>query len=73
MTNSKVNKLGGIIMAKELHFTPKDMPIGDFNRMELKGRIETNPEYQRDFVYSVEKFFRLIESALTSNVLDLHV
>ena len=51
-------------MAKELHFTPKDMPISDFNRMELKGRIETNPEYQRDFVYSIEKSSRLIESAL---------
>lgn len=51
-------------MAKELHFTPKDMPISDFDRMELKGRIETNPEYQRDFVYSVEKSSRLIESAL---------
>lgn len=42
-------------MAKELHFTPKDMPINVFDRMELKGRIETNPEYQRDFVYTVEK------------------
>lgn len=51
-------------MAKELHFTPKDMPISDFDRMELKGRIETNPEYQRDFVYSIEKSSRLIESAL---------
>ena len=51
-------------MAKELHFTPKDMPISDFDGMELKGRIETNPEYQRDFVYSVEKSSRLIESAL---------
>lgn len=51
-------------MAKELHFTPKDMAISDFDRMETKGRIETNPEYQRDFVYSVEKSSRLIESAL---------
>ncbi len=51
-------------MAKELHFTSKDMPISDFDRMELKGRIETNPEYQRDFVYTVEKSSRLIESAL---------
>lgn len=51
-------------MAKELHFTPKDMPISDFNRMESKGRIETNPKYQRDFVYSIEKSSRLIESAL---------
>lgn len=51
-------------MTKELHFTPKDMPISDFDRMELKGRIETNPEYQRDFVYSIEKSSRLIESAL---------
>ena len=51
-------------MAKELYFTPKDMPISDFDRMELKGRIETNPEYQRDFVYSIEKSSRLIESAL---------
>ena len=41
-------------MAKELHFTPKDMPFSNFNRMELKGRIETNSEYQRDFVYSIE-------------------
>lgn len=53
-----------ISMAKELHFTSKDMPISDFDRMELKGRIETNPEYQRDFVYTVEKSSRLIESAL---------
>ena len=30
-------------MAKELHYIPKDMPISDFNIMELKGRKETNP------------------------------
>lgn len=47
-------------MAKELHFTSKDMPISEFDRKELKGRIETNPEYQRDFVYSVEKSSRII-------------
>jgi uncharacterized protein with ParB-like and HNH nuclease domain len=40
------------------------MTISDFNRKESKGRIETNPEYQRDFVYSIEKSSRLIESAL---------
>ena len=40
------------------------MPISYFDRMELIGRIETNPEYQRDFVYSIEKSSRLIESAL---------
>lgn len=51
-------------MAKELHFTPKSMPISDFDRMGLKGRIETNPEYQRDFVYTVEKSSLLIESTL---------
>lgn len=47
-------------MAKELHFTSKDMPISEFDRKELKGRIETNPEYQRDFEYSVEKSSRII-------------
>ena len=49
------------------------MPISNFIRIKLKGRIETIPEYQREFVYSVEKSSRIIESALPSNVLDLHV
>ena len=60
-------------MSRKLHFTTKDMSICEFNRMELKGRIKTNHDYQRDFVYSLEKALRLIESTLTSNVLDLHV
>ena len=42
-------------MPKELNFTPKDMPISHFDRIELKGRIKTSPEHQRDFVYSIEK------------------
>ena len=50
--------------AKELHFTLKDIHISDFDRMNLRGRIETSPDYQRDSVYSVEKSSRLVESAL---------
>lgn len=51
-------------MEKELHFQSKDLTIREFNIMEQKGRIQTNPEFQREFVYSIEKSSRLIESAL---------
>lgn len=51
-------------MSKKLHFTSKDFTIREINDWESRGKLETNPDYQRDFIYPLDKQSRLIESAL---------
>ena len=51
-------------MSKKLHFVSKDFTVREISDWESKGRLETNPDYQRDFIYPLDKRSRLIESAL---------
>lgn len=49
---------------KKMNFDSKDTTIENFDTWEMKGKLETNPDYQRDFVYTEDKSSRLIESAI---------
>lgn len=51
---------------RRLHFERRDQTINEFLTLKLKGKLITNPEYQRDFVYNQTQSSRLIESALLS-------
>lgn len=49
---------------KKLYFTSQDTSVELLGIWKMKGQLITNPDYQRDYVYSEEKASRLIESAL---------
>ena len=49
---------------KKLYFTSQDTSVELLGLWKKKGNLITNPDYQRDYVYSEEKASRLIESAL---------
>lgn len=51
-------------MANKLILDSKDMLVSNLKTWKEKGKLITNPEYQRDFVYSKEQSSKLIESAL---------
>ena len=49
---------------KTVHTEKKDFPLSSIKEMFDDGDIITNPDYQRDFVYSVSQSSKLIESVL---------
>lgn len=51
-------------MARKLILDTKDMLVSNLKLWKEKGKLITNPEYQRDYVYSIEQASKLIESAL---------
>lgn len=51
-------------MATKLILDTKDMLVSNLKIWKEKGKLITNPEYQRDYVYKTEQASKLIESAL---------
>lgn len=51
-------------MANKLILDSKDMLVSNLKIWKEKGKLITNPEYQRDYVYNTEQASKLIESAL---------
>lgn len=51
-------------MAKKLNLEAKDFTISELLNKDDKGKLITNPEYQRTYVYKDDKASKLIESAL---------
>ena len=49
---------------KKLYFAIKEPSINELRNWKTKGKLLTNPDYQRDYVYTEEKASRLVESAL---------
>ncbi len=49
---------------KKMHYDKKDFTVGYLDDREQKGKLNLSPEYQRDYVYTVEQASKLIESAL---------
>lgn len=49
---------------KKLYFSIKEPSINELRNWKTKGKLLTNPDYQRDYVYTEEKASRLVESAL---------
>ena len=49
---------------KKLHYDKKDFTVGYLDDREQKGKLNLSPEYQRDYVYTIEQASKLIESAL---------
>ena len=49
---------------KIVYTTQKDFPLSTIREMFDDGDIITNPDYQRDFVYSPKQSSKLIESIL---------
>lgn len=52
------------MIMKKLYFTIKEPSINELRNWKTKGKLLTNPDYQRDYVYTEEKASRLVESAL---------
>lgn len=49
---------------KKLYFSIKEPSINELRNWKTKGKLLTNPDYQRDYVYTEDKASRLVESAL---------
>ena len=49
---------------KKLYFSIKEPSVEMLLSWKTKGKLITNPDYQRDYVYTEDKASRLIESAL---------
>jgi 5-methylcytosine-specific restriction endonuclease McrA len=49
---------------KKLYFSVKEPSVEMLLAWKTKGKLITNPDYQRDYVYTEDKASRLIESAL---------
>ncbi len=49
---------------KKLYFAIKEPSINELRNWKTKGKLLTNPDYQRDYVYTEEKASKLVESAL---------
>ena len=49
---------------KKLYFAIKEPSINELRSWKTKGKLLTNPDDQRDYVYTEEKASRLVESAL---------
>ncbi|MBO6261911.1 MAG: DUF262 domain-containing protein [Bacilli bacterium] len=48
----------------EMHYKKQDYNIEQFDTWVLRGKLNLSPEYQRDYVYTLEQASKLIESAL---------
>ena len=48
---------------KKLYFQTKEQSVETLLNWKMKGKLITNPDYQRDYVYTEDKASRLIESA----------
>lgn len=48
----------------KLYFKTMDVTVEMLDNWESKGKLITNPDYQRDYVYTNDRASRLIESAL---------
>ena len=49
---------------EKLYFSIKEPSVEILMSWKIKGKLITNPDYQRDYVYTEDKASRLIESAL---------
>lgn len=49
---------------EKLYFKTMDLTVEQLDSWEAKGKLITNPDYQRDYVYQNDRASRLIESAL---------